>query len=535
MEPTQIVPAAVTVGSNAVPQPHDFGNQLLSTPAQDVRIHDTTTPMCFLRFALVSARAAKAEMTSLSSLKSLVFADRWNLAAIQGKLQLFAQPGFTHMIRSCLIPLAVVVQVAVTSPAAAQSAGDLGAMLEQAQRFTVKVRGTVLWPFAPETVGTAAGTGFIIDHDKGWILTNAHVARRSPATVEVAFGESEGEWYPVQRLYVDNHLDIAVLKVAADKLPPDATAAKLGCTQTVKQGTTVVAYGHPVSFNFTATRGIVSSVRTLNSHEFVQMDASINPGNSGGPLLAADVAEVIGINTANVSGAPGLGLALAIRHVCPVLDLLAKGADPGLPSLPVYWLKQGRIETLTVAATFPSDGTGKGGGDDGLKPGDVVQGIAAGPKLASLPELNTALRGRQGQVSLEILRDGKVRTVSAPLIPARPPLQRPGLAFSGLMVTEGINLDPADSNLPPLRIEFIKPGEAAARIGLRPGDRLDMVGGQRFATVAALHDWLKGRPSAEKVPVLVRRASAADLRITAEYSRFEIQLADLRLLTANEP
>jgi C-terminal processing protease CtpA/Prc len=218
-----------------------------------------------------------------------------------------------------------------------------------------------------------------------------------------------------------------------------------------------------------------------------------------------------------------------------VLDLLAKGADPGLPSLPVYWLKQGRIETLTVAATFPSDGTGKGGGDDGLKPGDVVQGIAAGPKLASLPELNTALRGRQGQVSLEILRDGKVRTVSAPLIPARPPLQRPGLAFSGLMVTEGINLDPADSNLPPLRIEFIKPGEAAARIGLRPGDRLDMVGGQRFATVAALHDWLKGRPSAEKVPVLVRRASAADLRITAEYSRFEIQLADLRLLTANEP
>src|SRR5262245_36375363 len=132
------------------------------------------------------------------------------------------------------------------------------------------------------------------------------------------------------------------------------------------------------------------------------MDANINPGNSGGPLLAADVAEVIGINTANVAGAPGLGLALAIRHVCPVLDLLAKGADPGLPSLPVFWLKQGRIETLTVAATFAPNradkDADKDNGDDGLKPGDVVQSIAAGPKVASLPELNTALRGRQGHV-----------------------------------------------------------------------------------------------------------------------------------------
>jgi len=286
------------------------------------------------------------------------------------------------MFRSSLVLLAAAAQFAVTSPAAAQSSPDLGAMLEQAQRFTVKVRGTALWPFAPEQMGTGLGTGFIIDRDKGWILTNAHVAKRSPSTVEIALGESETEWLPVQRIYVDNHLDIAVLKVATDKLPADAMAAKLGCTQTVKQGATVVAYGHPISLNFTATPGIVSSVRTLNSHEFVQMDANINPGNSGGPLLAADVAEVIGINTANISGAPGLGLALAIRHVCPVLDLLAKGADPSLPGLPLYWLKRGQVETLTVAAAFPRSSADKSGTEDGLKPGDIVQGIVGGPKLA---------------------------------------------------------------------------------------------------------------------------------------------------------
>src|SRR5215470_818874 len=295
-------------------------------------------------------------------------------------LMCLSAPGFTLMFRLRLVLLAVAVAIATTTPAAAQFGPDLGSMLEQAQRFTVKVRGTTLWPYAPEQMGTGLGTGFIIDREKGWILTNAHVARRSPSTVEIALGESENEWIPVQRVYVDNHLDIAVLKVAPDKL---------GCKQTVKQGATVVAYGHPISLSFTATRGIVSSVRTLNSHEFVQMDANINPGNSGGPLLDADAAEVIGVNTANITGAPGLGLALAIRHVCPVLDLLAKGADPSLPSLPVYWLKQGRVETLTVAAAYPRGKGDKGIIEDGLKPGDIVQGVAGGPRLSSLPELNT--------------------------------------------------------------------------------------------------------------------------------------------------
>lgn len=438
------------------------------------------------------------------------------------------------MFRSRLILFCVAAQLATVGPAAAQSVPDLGAMLGQALRFTVKVRSTVSWPFAPEQLGTSLGTGFVIDRGKGWILTNAHVAKRSLSTVEIALGEAETEWLPVERVYVDNHLDIAVLRIAPDKLPADVPAAKLGCAQPVKQGASVVAYGHPVSLSFTATRGIVSSVRTLGSHEFVQMDANINPGNSGGPLLAVDAAEVIGINTANIVGAPGLGLALAIRHVCPVLDLLAKGLDPSLPSLPVYWLKQGRIETLTVAAVFPRSSASKSAAENELKPGDIVQAIAGGPKLASLPELNTALRGRHGQVTLQILRDGTEHLVSMPLIPARPPLKRQGLIFSGLLVSERISLDTATSSLPPLRIEFIKPGETASRIGFQPGDLLDAVGGRRLATVAALHAWLKDKPPSEKVAILIRRGSSADPRVIAEYHRFEIQPTDLRLLTSGE-
>jgi serine protease Do len=436
------------------------------------------------------------------------------------------------MSRSCLVIVSVAVQLAATLGAAAQTGPDLADMLGQAQRFTVKVRGTVVWPFAPEQSGTGSGTGFIIDREKGWILTNAHVVNRSPSTVEIAVGDTETDWIPADRVYVDNHLDIAVVKVMANTLPDDAVAARLGCTQTVKQGETIVAYGHPINLNFTATRGIVSNVRTLGSQEFVQMDANINPGNSGGPLLAVGSAEVIGINTLNIAGASGLGLAVAIRHVCPIVDLLTKGEDPSLPSIPVYWLKQGRIETLTVAALFPQSAGEQKSAEVGLKAGDIVQALAGGPKLLSLADLYTELRGRLDRVKLQVLRDGKSQEVSVSLVPPRPPMKRQGLTFAGMLVTERVTIDTDDSLLPPLRIEFIKSGEAAGRAGFQPWDLLDMVGDRRFATVAALHDWLKERRPTEKVAVLVRRSSSFDPRVTAEYHRFEIHPTALQLLTA---
>jgi serine protease Do len=318
-----------------------------------------------------------------------------------------------RVVRSLLAAAAL----AAAAPAVAQGAPDLGAMLRDAQRYTVKVRATVNWPLAPEQFGTGQGTGFVIDRERGWILTNAHVAKRSPAAVEVALGDAEADWIPVDRVYADNYLDIAVVRIAPDRLPPDTGQARLGCGQEVRQGSAVVAYGHPISLNFTATRGIVSSVRTLGYQEFVQMDASINPGNSGGPLLAVDAAEVIGVNTANFPGAPGLGLATSIRHVCPILDLLRKGADPTVPNLPVYWLKAGRNETLTVAQGFPNAPA-----DLALKSGDVILGLAGGPRFASLPDLHTALRGRRDRVSLAVRRAGAEIAVEAPLLPVTPPL-----------------------------------------------------------------------------------------------------------------
>jgi serine protease DegQ len=403
---------------------------------------------------------------------------------------------------------------------------DMSALLRDAQNYTVKVRSTVIWPLGTDRFGTGQGTGFFIDRSRGWIITNAHVAQSSPATVEVAFGDSESVWLPVERIYVDNHLDIAVLRLPPEKAPPTATQAKLGCNHKVGQGAAVVAYGHPRELNFTATRGIVSSIRTLGNQEYVQMDASLNPGNSGGALLSLDVGEVIGVATATAGG--GLGFAVPVKHVCPIIDALKMGLDPTLPTLPVYWLRNATSETLTVARAFPNAPA-----DYPLKGGEVILGIAGGARFEGLPDLLAALRGRQNSVRLVVRRDGAEVEIDAPIMPSRSPLSREAMTFSGMLIEEQDIADAEASTMPTLQIVHIKRGEAAELAGLRVGDMIDDVNGRRFETVRDFHAWLSARPEGESVKLLIRRrAFSSTRRTTADYLRLEVALDNVTLLQA---
>ncbi len=412
-------------------------------------------------------------------------------------------------------------------PVSRAATPDMSVMLRDAQNYTVKVRATVTWPLAGDRFGTGQGTGFFIDKRRGWILTNAHVAQSSPATVEIAFGDTETIWAPVERIYVDNHLDIAVLRLSPDKAPATTTEAPLGCDLKVDQGAAVVAYGHPRDLAFTATRGIVSSVRTLGNQEYVQMDASLNPGNSGGALLSVDAGEVIGVSTGSVPGA-GLGLAVPIRHVCPIIAALRNEADPTVPTLPVYWLRNGNSETLTVARSFPNAPA-----NFTLKGGDVVLGVAGGPRLAGLADLPTALRGRRDSVRLVVRRDGAETEVDVPITPSRPPLSREAITLSGMLIAERDVLDAESSDMPMLQVEHVKTGEGAERAGFRLGDMLEDVEGRRFDSVRALHAWLAGRPADENLKLLVRRrAPFSTRRTSADYLRLEVALKEPTLLQA---
>lgn len=156
------------------------------------------------------------------------------------------------------------------------------------------------------------GSGFVIDPD-GLLLTNAHVVNEADS-VTVSF--QDGRILEGQVLGKDPITDVAVIRVQAENLP----TVTLGDSDAVQQGQWAIAIGNPLGLQETVTVGVISGTDRSSAAigipdkrvGFIQTDAAINPGNSGGPLLNA-VGDVIGINTAILQGAQGLGFAIPIN------------------------------------------------------------------------------------------------------------------------------------------------------------------------------------------------------------------------------
>lgn len=166
----------------------------------------------------------------------------------------------------------------------------------------------------PQSVSDS-GTGFIVDK-KGYILTNAHVVGNGKAK-EVNVTYNDGKKTVGKVIYIDNALDLAIVKIKVDNLIP----AELGDSDKVEIGDIVIAIGNPLGTELmsTVTQGIISGLDrsvTVNNlttmSGMLQTDASINPGNSGGPLLN-DRGQVIGIDTVKAN-ADNLGFAIPINE-----------------------------------------------------------------------------------------------------------------------------------------------------------------------------------------------------------------------------
>src|SRR2546423_8889966 len=170
------------------------------------------------------------------------------------------------------------------------------------------------------------GSGFIIDKE-GHILTNYHVIADA-RQVEVTLHNRKK--YRATVVGNDRSHDLAVIQIKA----PDLTPMVLGDSRNLQVGQKVYAIGNPFGLSGTLTSGIVSSIRSvqepngININEAIQTDAAINPGNSGGPLLNSR-GEVIGINTmiaSSVGQNAGIGFAIPINTAKAVLnDLLTLG------------------------------------------------------------------------------------------------------------------------------------------------------------------------------------------------------------------
>ncbi|WP_027340602.1 S1C family serine protease [Halonatronum saccharophilum] len=185
------------------------------------------------------------------------------------------------------------------------------------------------------------GSGVIIDKE-GYILTNNHVISNAD---EIRVFLSDGRDYDAEFIGSDPRNDLAVIKVNGSDLP----IAPLGDSDDLVAGQLAIAIGSPYDLQFqnTVTTGVVSALdreirpQSRNSRQvgvldgLIQTDASINPGNSGGPLLDSQ-GRVIGINTAIIGDAQGIGFSIPINRAKEVIDDLINYGRVKRPWLGIY-------------------------------------------------------------------------------------------------------------------------------------------------------------------------------------------------------
>lgn len=281
-------------------------------------------------------------------------------------------------------------------------------------------------PRQSERVERGTGSGFIIKSD-GLILTNAHVVEGAD-TVTVLL--KDGRELRGRVMGADSLTDVAVVKVEANNLPSVA----MGNSDGLRPGEWAIAIGNPLGLDNTVTVGIISATGRRSSQVgvsdkrvgFIQTDAAINPGNSGGPLLNQR-GEVIGINTAILQGAQGLGFAIPINTAQKIADqLIAKGRVDH-PYLGIRMtaitpeLKQEINRDRRANFTLQAD---KGvlvfrvmqnspAAKAGMRPGDVIQKIN-GQTVTKPDDVQQAVEKSSvgGSLQVELQRQAQTLTVT---------------------------------------------------------------------------------------------------------------------------
>ena len=172
------------------------------------------------------------------------------------------------------------------------------------------------------------GSGFIVSKD-GQILTNNHVVDgMDKITVSLQLVDGSKKTYQARVIGSDPTYDLAVIKIEPDGELP---VLELGDSDALEVGEYVIAIGNPYGFEQSVTVGVISAknrsihAQDVNFDDFLQTDAAINPGNSGGPLIDMD-GKVVGINTAIVPYAQGLGFAIPVNKAKEIMgDLVSYG------------------------------------------------------------------------------------------------------------------------------------------------------------------------------------------------------------------
>ena len=362
--------------------------------------------------------------------------------------------------------------------------------------------------YTREKVETPLGSGIILDQ-QGFVLTNEHVVRRA---TRIRVSLADNTTHDAALLCADPSEDIALLRIESDrKFQPIG----LGTSRDLMLGETVIALGNPFGFENSVTNGIISALNreisvgdggaTREYKDLIQTTALINPGNSGGPLLNIH-AELIGVNTAVVSGAQGIGFAIPVDHVREVLaQLFANrrvqkawlGAEVGQASA------DKPVTVRSVEANSPAARTD-------VKAGDAITRIGGRP----VPDLfafhhQLALQTPGDRVRLEILRAGRRETVS-PVLAERPRLST-RKRFQEMLGMSVQDINPTLRRALGLQVDEgavisgLTRGGPGADAGLRTGDVIIQIESYRVRNVEEAAEVLEQTRPGQKVYVKVVR------------------------------
>jgi len=282
--------------------------------------------------------------------------------------------------------------------------------------------------------GEGSGSGIILSSD-GQILTNAHVVEGAGEGAELTVSFNDGSHVPATVVGTDTLTDTAVIQ-AEDV--DDLTPATIGTSGNVDVGQDVVAIGSPFGLDATVTTGIVSALdRPVNVgsdsegnatvYPAVQTDAAINPGNSGGPLVDME-GSVVGINSSirtggssvsSTGGSIGLGFAIPIDEVMPIVDQIVAGETPTHALIGVSVRDAPSDDGGAVVPDGAAVGEvtqGSAAAEAGLEAGDVIRKVDD-KLITSSDELVATVRSyRPGdEVEVSYRRDGAEQTTTITL------------------------------------------------------------------------------------------------------------------------
>ena len=276
-------------------------------------------------------------------------------------------------------------------------------------------------PSQPE-VQSGTGSGFILEAD-GQIVTNAHVIDGADV---VSVTLKDGRRFDGRVVGRDTVTDVAVIQIDADENLP---VVNLGDSDNLQPGEWAIAIGNPLGLDNTVTTGIISATGRSSSQvgvpdkrvQFIQTDAAINPGNSGGPLLNQN-GEAIGMNTAILQGAQGLGFAIPIETVKQIADQLVANGKAEHPYLGIQMLtltpqmkeninqdpraglrvnEDRGVLIVRVVGNSPADRAG-------VRSGDIVKTIN-GKSVTTTDDVQTAVSDVTvgSELQVEVQRNGR--------------------------------------------------------------------------------------------------------------------------------